>query len=136
MKTELTAYFATLVVFVALDFVWLSAMGSNLYRPTLKDIMLDGFRPVPAILFYLIFVAGLVYFVVRPGVVAPSWGTILLNGSFFGLCAYATYDLSNHATLRNWTTTLTVVDMVWGALLSGVAALIGVTITNALLSAR
>ncbi len=132
MKVNLAAYLTTLAAFLGFDFVWLSLSSERLYRPILKDILVDGFRPAPAIAFYLIYVAGLDYFAVRPGLVAESWRTAALNGALFGFFAYATYDLTSQATLRNWTTTLTVADMAWGTILSAAAAAIGVAATMAI----
>jgi uncharacterized membrane protein len=132
MKVFLTAYFTTLAAFLGIDFVWLSAMGDRLYRPILKDFLADSFRPAPAIVFYLAYAVGLVYFAVRPGLAAESWRTAALNGAVFGFFAYATYDLTNQATVRNWTTTLSVADMAWGTILSAAAAAIGFAATRAL----
>jgi uncharacterized membrane protein len=132
MRGLLVAYFVTLAALLGVDFVWLSLSSERLYRPILKDILVDGFRPAPAIVFYLIYAAGLVYFAVRPGLAAESWRTTALNGALFGFFAYATYDLTSQATLRNWTTTLTVADIAWGTFLSAAAAAIGVAATRAI----
>ncbi len=132
MKVSLTAYLTTLAALFGIDFVWLLLSSDKLYRPILKDILVDGFRPAPAIAFYLVYAAGLVYFAVRPGLASESWSRALLNGALFGFFAYATYDLTNQATLRNWTTTLAVADMAWGTILSAVAAAIGVAATKAI----
>ena len=134
MKVSLTAYLTTLAALFGIDFVWLLLSNDKLYRPILKDILVDGFRPAPAIAFYLVYAAGLVYFAVRPGLASESWSRALLNGALFGFFAYATYDLTNQATLRNWTTTLTVADMAWGTILSAVAAAIGVAATKAIVA--
>jgi uncharacterized membrane protein len=115
MKSIAVAYVATLVGFLALDSVWLTVMGNALYRPVMGDMMLDGFRPAPAILFYLIYIGTLVYFVVKPGLAQDVLPT-LINGALFGLACYATYDLTNQATLKNWSTTLTLADLCWGAI--------------------
>ena len=132
MKVLLTAYFITLAAFLGIDFVWLSTMGERFYRPILKDILVDGFRPAPATAFYLAYVAGLVYFAVRPGLAADSLRAAALNGALFGFFAYATYDLTSQATIRNWTTSLSVVDMAWGTILSAAAAAIGFAATRAI----
>eukprot|EP01035_Chromulina_nebulosa_P054601 gene54601-74809_t len=76
-------------------------MANTLYKPTLGDMLAPAFRPVPAVLFYLIYVAGLTFFAIRPGLAAGSLGTALAYGAGFGLVAYATYDLTNQATLKN-----------------------------------
>ncbi len=104
-------------------------MGERFYRPILKDVLVDGFRPAPAIVFYLAYVVGLVYFAVRPGLAADSLKASALNGALFGIFAYATYDLTSQATIRNWTTSLSVVDMAWGTL-SAAAAAIGFAATR------
>ncbi len=118
----LIAYVITLVAFVAIDFVWLSTMANTLYKPALGDMLAPSFRPVPAVLFYLVYAAGLTFFAVRPGLEGGGLGTALLYGIVFGFVAYATYDLTNQATLKNWSTVLTVADLAWGAGLSAVAA--------------
>lgn len=122
MKLYIVSYVIALVVFVAIDFVWLGAMANALYRPTLGDMLAPEFRLAPAIIFYLVYIAGLVFFAVRPGLAAGSVGTALLYGAAFGFVAYATYDLTNQATLKNWSTTLTIADLAWGTALSAVSA--------------
>jgi uncharacterized membrane protein len=102
MKTNVIAYVATFLVFMAIDFIWLTAMANRLYKPYLGDIMADDFRPLPAVLFYLLFVLGLVFFAVRPAIASGDWKTALLQGAAFGFFCYATYDLTNQATLRTW----------------------------------
>ena len=130
MKTIIIAYVATLVFFVAIDFIWLSSMANVLYKPTLGDMLAPDFRPVPAILFYLIYVAGLTFFAVRPSIQSADLLIAAFYGAMFGFVAYATYDLTNQATLKNWSTTLTVADLAWGAALSAVAAATGSWITQ------
>jgi uncharacterized membrane protein len=133
VKVDLAAYLTTLAALLGIEFIWLTLSSERLYRPILRDILVVGFRPAPAIVFYLAYAAGLVYFGVRSGLVAESWRAGALNGALFGFFAYATYDLTSHATLRNWTTTLTVVDMTWGTFLSAAAAAIGVAATLAIM---
>ena len=130
MKINIIAYVATFFVFMAIDFLWLTTMASRLYKPYLGDIMADDFRPLPAVLFYLLFVQGLVFFAVRPALVSGDWKTALLQGAAFGFFCYATYDLTNQATLRTWSSVITIADMIWGTVLSGVAATIGFHITR------
>ena len=125
MKTLILAYVVTLLVMVGLDFVWLGKMGDAVYRPIMGDMALPGFRAAPAILFYLLYIGGAVYFAVAPALASGSVGAAALNGLLFGLCAYGTYDLTNHATLRNWSWTLTSMDMGWGAILTAIAASAG-----------
>jgi uncharacterized membrane protein len=124
------AYVATLIVFIAVDFVWLSSMANVLYKPILKDILLPEFRLAPALVFYLLFPLALVIFGVAAGIRTGNWTDALLYGALFGFFAYATYDLTNQATLRNWETKLTVLDMIWGSFVSGTAATAGYLISG------
>ncbi|MFK0166636.1 DUF2177 family protein [Rhizobium sp. NPDC090279] len=133
MKTHVVAYLTTLIVFVAIDFIWLSSMADRLYRPLLGDMLASGFRLAPAIAFYLIYALGLTALAVRPGLIAGSTQTAIVCGAMLGFTAYATYDLTNQATLRNWSTVLTIADLLWGTFLSGIAAGSGQWITERLL---
>ena len=128
MKTLATAYVATLVAFLGLDAVWLSRMADVLYRPVLGDMLLSTFRPLPALIFYGVYIAGLVHFAVRPGLTAGPWST-LIDGAILGFVAYATYDLTNQATLKNWSTALTLADLAWGTFASAAAASLGRLVT-------
>ena len=123
------AYVSILVVFAALDFTWLSLTSASLYKPALGSLLADQVQPVPAVLFYLIYLGGLVYFAVWPALNSGSWSRALLNGAVLGLVAYATYDLTNQATLRIWSTRVTLMDLCWGAFACAVAALASFTVT-------
>jgi len=116
------AYGAVLIVFVAIDAAWLSTMGPVLYRPVLADILLPSLRIAPAIAFYLIYPIGVVVFAVLPALRSGSVATAFALALLFGAIAYATYDLTNYATLRNWTLQITVLDIGYGAIASAVAA--------------
>jgi uncharacterized membrane protein len=128
MKTLLTMHLATLVAFLALDAVWLSRMADALYRPTMGDMLLDGFRIAPALIFYVVYIVGVVHFAVRPGLAGGAWST-LADAALFGFVAYATYDLTNQATLKNWSTWLTVADLAWGTFVTATAASVGRLVT-------
>jgi len=132
MITYLIAFGVTLVAFTGIDFIWLSRMGDILYRPAMGDMVLDQFRPAPALIFYVIYAFGLVFFAVRPALASGEWTTALLNGAMMGLVAYATYDLTNQATLKNWSNLLTFGDLTWGTVLSGVSATIAYQVTSML----
>jgi len=123
--TFLAGYVAALVAFVGLDMTWLSATVERVYRPALSDILATTVNLPAAIAFYLIFPAGLTIFAVAPAVKVGAIGEAALYGGLLGLFAYATYDLTNQATLRAWSTQLTLIDVAWGFALSGVAATIG-----------
>jgi uncharacterized membrane protein len=111
-----------LLVFGAGDAIWLSLMGPALYRPVLGDILLPALRIPPAVVFYAVFPVGIVAFAVIPALRTGAVSAALLWGALFGAIAYATYDLTNYATLRNWTLQLTLVDVIYGALASAIAA--------------
>ncbi|MDI6028613.1 DUF2177 family protein [Corticibacterium sp. UT-5YL-CI-8] len=133
MKTLGIAYVATGLVFLAIDAVWLSTMASRLYRPLLGDMLTDGFNVAPAVLFYLIYIGGILFFALYPALGTGRWQTAALNGAVLGFVAYATYDLTNQATLRNWPTIITVADLAWGTLLTAASATGGFLITRKLL---
>lgn len=119
------AYGSAALTFLILDMIWLSTMGAILYRPVLGPILADQVRLAPAIVFYLVYVAGIVYFGIIPGLTAQQWTVALLNGALFGFFAYATYDLTNHATLKIWETHITLADIAWGAFVTGAASVAG-----------
>jgi len=122
MLMNLVGYGAALAVFVAVDMVWLGTMASRLYRPTLGDIAISGVNLPPAILFYVLYPIGLLIFAVQPALKSGSVSTAAIYGALFGFFTYATYDLTNQATLRNWTLQLTLVDVAWGTILGAVSA--------------
>lgn len=124
MLGSATAYLVSLVTFVAIDLTWLGVMAPRFYKPTLSDIALANVNLPPAILFYVLYPLGLVIFAVEPSLRSGSIGTTLLYGALFGFFTYATYDLTNQATLRNWTVALTVVDVAWGTVLGAVVAFV------------
>ena len=127
----LVLYAAILVPFVILDGLWLSTMANILYKPTLGDILLPSVKLAPAIVFYLVFPLGLMIFAAPPGFRAGSVVPALMYGAAFGAFAYATYDLTNLATIRNWTLQIAVLDIAWGAFVSAVAAAVGYWVTKA-----
>ena len=129
MKTYVAAYLFTLVAYLVIDFIWFSTMSYSLYRPAIGDLLAENFRIAPAVVFYLIYAAGLTFLAVRPAFQTGEWTTALLYGAVVGFMAYATYDLTNQATLKSWSTTLTVADLLWGTFVSAAAATIGYFLT-------
>jgi uncharacterized membrane protein len=115
-------YLATFAVFLLADMVWLGTMASRLYRPTLGDIALSGVNLPPAIAFYILYPVGVVIFAILPALKGGNITAALLYGALFGFFTYATYDLTNQATLRNWTLQLTLIDITWGSALAATAA--------------
>lgn len=126
------SYLSTALVFLVLDAIWLTMMADRLYRPALGNIMLERFAPAPAVLFYLIYMTGVVIFAVAPSLVSGRWTTALSLGALLGLMAYATYDLTNQATLKNWSWTVTIADLCWGTFVTAVSAAAGSKITSAI----
>lgn len=121
----LAVYVATLSVFIGVDFLWLGRMGDAFYRPAMGGMAMDGFRLAPAVAFYLLFAFGVVFFAVNPARAAGDWRMAATYGVLFGLVGYGVYDLTNQATLKTWPLSLTLVDMAWGAFLTGLAASAG-----------
>ncbi|MFZ1921353.1 MAG: DUF2177 family protein [Xanthobacteraceae bacterium] len=122
LMTYFAAYISILVVFGAIDAGWLRIMGHVLYRPVLGDILLPDLRLAPAIAFYLLYPIGILVFAVIPALRSGSALNACLYAVLFGALAYATYDLTNYATLRNWTLQITIIDICYGALAAGIAA--------------
>ena len=116
------AYFAAAVAFGAMDSVWLRWAGPNLYRPAIGEILADSFRLAPALAFYVIYIGGMVWFGVRPGVESGNVATALLNGAILGFVCYATFDLTSQAVMKIWATHVSIADMAWGALATGIAS--------------
>jgi uncharacterized membrane protein len=121
------------LVYLALDACFLALVGPRLYRPDIGSILGDSVRLAPAILFYLLYIAGLVYFCVGPSL-GVGWTRTLAAGLVLGLVAYGTYDLTCQSVMRVWSWKITLVDMAWGAFASGVASTLGLLAANALRS--
>ncbi len=112
-------YCIALPIFFGLDMVWLGIVAKNFYTKQIGFLMTPKVNWAAAVIFYLLFLIGLVVFVIAPAVEKDSWARALLLGALFGLVTYATYDLTNLATVRDWPLALTVVDLVWGTILAG-----------------
>ncbi len=125
MLPYIAAYLAAAIVMAGLDYVWLTTMMGPLYQRVLGPIMAPEPNMLAAVAFYLVYLVGIVWFAVRPALESGDWKTATLNGALFGLFAYATYDLTNMATLKVWSLQLTLVDMAWGAALTATAASAG-----------
>ena len=126
------AYVSTAVVFLVLDAIWLGTMADRLYRPAMGSILLERFALAPAVAFYLIYIAGVVVFAVTPALQSGRWVTALGYGAMLGLMAYATYDLTNQATLKDWSWTVTIADLCWGTFVTAVSAAAAALITMAI----
>ena len=113
------AWALTTVVFMAVDAVWLTTMASRLYQPTIGHLLAPEPDLLAAAIFYAIYIAGMVVFTVRPHVPDARLSAAAVRGAFFGFVAYATYDLTNQATMRDWPWFVTGVDLLWGTFLTG-----------------
>lgn len=126
-------YLITLAVFFLIDMIWLGAVAKGFYRKHLGPLMSMKVVWPAAILFYLLFIFGLIVFVIRPALARGEPIQALLLGALFGLISYATYDLTNLATLKDWPLVVTIVDLIWGAVLGGLVSLLSALIGRALL---
>ena len=127
--TWIIAFVAAAIAFGILDAMWLGWAGENFYRPRLGDLLADSFRMGPALVFYALYVAAIVWFAVRPGL-SRGLAAAALNGALLGGICYATYDLTNQATLKQWSTTVTIADICWGAFATAIAATVATFVVS------
>lgn len=127
MRSPALSFAATTLAFLALDALWLTTMSARLYRPEIGHLMTAQVDWVAALLFYVVYLGGLTGFAVAP---ARSVVQGALRGALFGLVAYATYDLTNRATLRGWPWRVTVLDLCWGAFASAAACAAGAAVAR------
>jgi uncharacterized membrane protein len=122
MRSPIIAYFSGLIAMAVLDGAWLSFATGSIYKPGIGPLMAD--KPVipAAILFYLIYAAGVAYLITLPALAAGSLGSAITRGAVLGFIAYGTYDLTSLAILRGWPVNVTIIDMIWGALLTAASA--------------
>ena len=126
----LKQYFIALPVFFAIDMVWLVLVAKKFYAAHIGFLLKPDVNWLAAIIFYLLFIGGLVTFVISPAVEKHSWLHALIYGAFFGLVTYATYDLTNLATLKDFPLLVTIVDLVWGMVLSASVSIVTYLIFN------
>lgn len=126
----LLVYAITLPVFLAIDVVWLGVVARRFYGQHIGHLLAAQVNWGAAILFYLVFIAGIVFFAVRPALESSSAIRALTYGALFGFFTYATYDLTNQATMRDWPWIVTVVDLAWGSVLSATVAYVSYQISS------
>lgn len=114
MLPVLKLYGIAFVVFLVVDLIWLGLVAKDLYNKEIGSLLKPDVNWAAAIIFYLLFILGLVIFVIEPSVTAGSLGKAMLLGAFFGLVSYATYDLTNLATMKDFTLKITLIDLTWG----------------------
>ena len=119
------AYLLTTIVFFAIDMFWLGFLAKNIYRKYLGGFLSDEVNWTAAIVFYLLFIVGIFYFCILPANEKQSLSKVIISGAFFGFITYATYDLTNMATLKNWPLQIVFIDMAWGAVLTAIVSTAG-----------
>ncbi|SMP44452.1 DUF2177 family protein [Anoxynatronum buryatiense] len=125
-------YLMAVIVFFGIDLIWLGIVAQRFYQQQIGFLLSPRVNWPAAITFYLLYVAGMVFFALRPAIVQGSWQTALLTGAFFGFITYATYDLTNLATLKDWPLLVTLVDLAWGTTLGAAVTTVTFLITRAL----
>lgn len=125
------AYAATAVVFCGLDFLWLGFVAKGYYQSQVGALLLEKPNLPVAAAFYALYIVGVLIFAVLPALDGGNWQRALIYGALFGFFAYATYDLTNLATLKGWTSGMALLDLTWGALVTGASATAGYLITRA-----
>ncbi len=125
MLKYFVAYGASATTFLIVDLLWLGLVAKGFYRNNIGALMADHFNIAAAVTFYLVYIVGIVIFAISPAFESGSWRPALIFGCLFGFFAYATYDMTNLATLRDWPVTMAVADMAWGTFLTGISATAG-----------
>lgn len=119
-------FLVTVIIFAATDYLWITKLSWNFYQDGVGHLFATKFKAIPAVIFYLIYIAGMFYFAVIPGVHMGSMKFALFNGAFLGFIAYATYDLTNMSTLPGWPAAITIADIAWGTFLTGTISALAV----------
>ncbi len=126
-------FLIALPVFFAIDMIWLAVVAKNFYQKHIGFLMRPDINWLAAIIFYLLFISGLIVFVITPAMVKQSWVHAAVYGALFGLVTYATYDLTNLATVKDWPLVVTLVDLAWGSVLAASVSVITYLIANRIL---
>lgn len=125
-------YGITLTVFMVIDLIWLGFIAKDLYSKYLGYLMSDKVNWIAALVFYLIFIGGVCYFVLYPSLLDQNITNLLIRAALFGFITYATYDLTNLATIKDWPINITIIDLIWGTTLSTSVSVISYFIINLL----
>jgi len=133
MLKNILSYLIVLGVFLVLDIAWIGFIAKNFYNKMIGFWMKKTPNWAAAVCFYLLYVFGLIFFVINPALSKGSWSYAMLVGGLFGLIAYSTYDLTNLATVKDWPLKITIVDLIWGSVLSAITSLIGYNLITAIL---
>ena len=125
-------YGLTLTVFMVIDLLWLGFISKDIYSKYLGYLMSDNVNWLAAVVFYLIFIGGVCYFVLYPSLIDKNMTNLLIRAALFGFITYATYDLTNLATIKDWPINITIIDLIWGTTLSTSVSVISYFIINLL----
>ena len=133
-KTLIISFFFVSTIFLVVDVIWLSITVKSLYKPALGSLLRD--KPVmwAAVLFYIIYMIGLTLIIIKPALASNSVLQAFWTGVIFGIVAYGTYNLTNMATIKNWSSTIVWIDMIWGGLLTGFSSAAGIYLTKTFFS--
>lgn len=123
-------YVIAFIIFLVIDAIWLGLVAPKFYKAQIGHLMAEKPNLVAALVFYLVFIVGVVYFVINPAIEAQSIGKVVVSGLLFGFITYATYDLTNLATLKDWPLLVTGVDLLWGSFLSTAMGILTYLIYN------
>ena len=123
------AYGLAAIIFGAMDAVWLNWAGPNLYEPTIGELMADDINLGAAGAFYLLYLAGMTWFAIKPGLENGKASSALLNGALLGALCYATFDLTSQAVFKVWATHISIMDIAWGAFATGTTSAIATMAT-------
>lgn len=126
----LKEYGIAFITFFTIDLFWLGVIAKDLYKKHLGFIMSSSPNWVAAGIFYVVYIVGIVFFVIHPAIEKKSWMYALFVGLFFGFITYATYDLTNLATIKDWPLKITIIDLIWGSTLCGLVSLVSYTILS------
>ncbi len=124
MVKWIVIFLVTFIIFMIIDFLWLSIFAKKIYHKHLGYIMAKKQNMLATVIFYAVFIIGLLFFVINPAIIRQSVVMALFAGSFYGLITYGTYNLTNFATIKNWPITITIIDLTWGIFLCGLISLI------------
>lgn len=122
MANYLKIYIVTFVIFIGIDFAWIGFVAKKFYRNQIGFLMKDSFNIGVALIFYLVFIVGLIFFVLNKAIAIESWQYALFAGMFYGFITYSTYDITNLSTLKDWPVLLTFIDIIWGTFLCGITS--------------
>ncbi len=125
IKKYLPLYLLIIPVFFAIDLVWLGVVAADLYENQIGFLLADKINWAAAVIFYLLYIAGIIYFAIAPGIAKKSLSYCMISAALFGFLAYATYDLTNLATVDGWPIKITIIDLIWGTTLTSLTALSG-----------